>query len=385
VPSTTSAFWHRWSDTMTESPASDTRLRSGLAVPGVLLLLVLFASQMYIWINWWPLKIDWATAFAWSLPQFVLWLLQTPFAIFASRRWSIDDRSRGLWILGHLAISIAYSVVGLGVIDVSDRVLHWAALLGAPVLVTSVRYTIIHLHWGTAIYWLVVAADQTMKYYTESRDRAVEASRLSARLTEATLAALRGQLNPHFLFNTLNSIAVLIRQQPAQAEQMVHRLAAFLRLTLVQSDRSLIPLRDELAFATGYLEIERHRFADRLAVQVDVESSLLDVMVPTLILQPLVENAVRHGIGPWPDGGTITIRGREVGDRLELTVMDDGAGPPPSWQDGVGFANVRRRLEAHFREQAQVAAGKAGNRGFLVCLRLPFHAGTEPTPAVTVA
>src|SRR5262245_22795847 len=132
--------------------SGDTRLQSALAIPGALLLMVLFASQMYIWINWWPTKVDLPTAFVWSLPQLAVWLLQTPLAILCSRRWPIDRTSVGFWVLGHLALSLLYSLVGLVAIDLSDRILHWASLLGAPVLVTNLRYTLIHVHWGTAIY-----------------------------------------------------------------------------------------------------------------------------------------------------------------------------------------------------------------------------------------
>jgi two-component system, LytTR family, sensor kinase len=361
--------------------ATDQHLRSALGVAGVLVLLVLFASQMYIWINWWPIRIDWPTALAWSLPQYLIWLTLAPLVLRANRRWPLEHGPRGIRILGHLIGSILFSAVGLGILDLSDRVFHWAPLMGAPTLVTSVKYTIIHLHWGTAIYWLVIAADQTLKYYAESRETAIEASQLSEQLDQATLTALRSQLNPHFLFNTLNSIAVSIRQDPARAEGMVYRLADFLRLTLSQSDRSVIALKDELDFAVSYLDIERNRFADRLAVRIEVDPPLLEVSVPTLILQPLVENAVKHGIGPRPGGGTITIRGKRAGDRLELSVSDDGAGPSRKRPDGVGLANVRRRLDTHFAGRAELVTGPGDRSGFVARLFLPLDRGA-PTMGV---
>jgi signal transduction histidine kinase len=322
------------------------RVARTMAGGGVALLGILFASQMFVWINWWPIRIGWATALAWSLPQLAIWLLLTPIAVRLSRRYPIERGRRWARLTGHALASLAFGAVGLVLLDVSDRVLGWASLMGAPELVTRLKYTIIHFHWGTAIYWVVLGADHTVRSYGEVRESELQLSR-------AQLATLRVQLHPHFLFNTLNSIAVLVRRDPAAAEEMLHRLSGFLRGVLDEAEVPWVTLAEELERLRDYVGIEETRFEDRLQVRFEVEGDAMTGVVPTFLLQPLVENALRHGLAPKPGPGTIEILATRVGDRLHLTVKDDGVGLGAApRQDGIGLATTRRRLEALYGDGA---------------------------------
>jgi len=186
--------------------------------------------------------------------------------------------------------------------------------------------------------------------YREARRAELRESRLETELARAQLETLRVQIQPHFLFNTLGSIAALVRRQRnAQALEMLVGLSDFLRATLERSERPWVPLREELDVLSLYVDLQRVRFADRLRVEIDAEEGTLEQPVPTLILQPLVENAIRHGIAPRAAPGTITVQAHLDAERLHLSVADDGAGLPEGFDAardaGIGLGNVRSRLE----------------------------------------
>jgi len=175
-------------------------------------------------------------------------------------------------------------------------------------------------------YWLILAGFYAFDYYVKFRDREVRASQLETRLAEAQLRALRMQLQPHFLFNTLNSISSLMYSDLEAADSMMTRLADFLRLTLESDGAQEVSLGRELEFVARYLEIERTRFRDRLTIHLDVNPETLDAEIPNLLLQPLVENAIRHGIGKRQNAGRIDIITRRKSDRLDVRIRDDGPG-----------------------------------------------------------
>jgi two-component system LytT family sensor kinase len=225
-----------------------------------------------------------------------------------------------------------------------------------------------------------------MHFYHESIARARETSGVRAELAQAELRALRAQVQPHFLFNTLNSIAALIPVDARAAEEMTTRLAELFRHALSASERETTPLREELAFAHGYLDIERVRFGGRLRVETDVPDGLESLPVPSLLLQPVVENAVRYGIAPRPDGGLVRLSARRDGDRLVLAVEDDGPGIPadalaralgagePRAPGGRGFGlfALRERLRALGASLAIETPPAGGTR---VTVTLPLNPG----------
>lgn len=224
------------------------------------------------------------------------------------------------------------------------------------------------------IYWIIVSIVHTLTFYRRSHERERRALELESSLASARLQALRMQLHPHFLFNTLNAIATLVHKDPQAADEMITNLGELLRATLDTSDQE-IPLRRELDFLARYLEIQQVRFGDRLRVEKKIDAAALDGLVPTLILQPLVENAVRHGIEPQTGAGLVQIRAQHSGEVLRLTVHDSGAGPKQhaQAQEGIGLANTNGRLQALYGERARLMFTSESEGGFSVELEIPFH------------
>jgi LytS/YehU family sensor histidine kinase len=205
---------------------------------------------------------------------------------------------------------------------------------------------------------------------------------LGTELLEAKLQALRMQLNPHFLFNTLNTISALIHDDPSMADRMVVRLGDLLRRTLEHRDAHEVPLRDELSFLRDYLAIEQARFGDRLTATIDVAPETESLYVPFLLLQPLVENAIRHGIEPREEPGHVTVTARRDGNQLELRVVDNGdgladaAGAPPS--EGIGLANTRTRLAYLYEDEHSLELRNGSRGGLEVRVRIPCRTAARP-------
>jgi two-component system, LytTR family, sensor kinase len=204
------------------------------------------------------------------------------------------------------------------------------------------------------------------------RERRLSAAALERELAEARLGALQAQLRPHFLFNTLHSIHALIHLDRAKAQEMTRRLRHLLERTLGGGSAWEVPLEEELEVLESYLAIERTRFSDRLSVEVEVEPAARAVLVPSLILQPLMENAVRHGVAPRPEPGRVVVRARLAGELLELVVADDGAGPPPGGvRERHGLGNTRSRLRHLHGAAGELAISRSWLGGFQVTVRLP--------------
>ncbi len=238
------------------------------------------------------------------------------------------------------------------------------------------------------IYWAVVGVRQAWEYYLRYRERDLQASRLAAQLAQAQLEALKMQLQPHFLFNALNAISALMHQDVELADRMVARLGELLRRTLDSAGAQEVPLREEVEFLVPYLEIEQARYGDRLRVRLDVEDATLDARVPNLILQPLVENAIRHGIAPRAEGGQVEVRASRQHGVLELQVRDDGpglpGGRPLQLKEGVGLANTRARLRQLYGDEHLFEMRNGPEGGLVVMLAFPFRegpAGPAPTTA----
>ncbi len=225
------------------------------------------------------------------------------------------------------------------------------------------------------LYAAIICAVFAILYYNRFREREVAASELAVQLSQAQLRALRMQLNPHFLFNALNTIAMLVRKEDGHAAvRMLAGLSDLLRYALDDDAADEVPLAGELAFLDRYLAIERTRFGDRLRVTVDVDAHVLDALVPNLILQPLVENAVRYGVAPRAAGGAICISASRTGSELVLAVSDDGPGlaDEASMSAGVGLTNTRERLARLYGVTGTLAIANA-SAGVVVRITIPYH------------
>lgn len=236
------------------------------------------------------------------------------------------------------------------------------------------------------IYVMIVTAVLTLAYAHDAKERAIRAARLQAQLAEAQLNALGAQLQPHFLFNTLHLISALVRPEPKRAEQLIARLSELLREMLDNSDRVEVTLREEIAFIEKYADIQETRFGPRLQVVFEIAADTLELEVPRLVLQPLVENAIRHGIAPRSNSGTVDIRSERSGDRLTLVVRDNGIGVPPdtAMREGVGLRSTRARLQQIYGADGSftiASNGGSGASGGATCtIVIPCRSGDAGGP-----
>ena len=227
------------------------------------------------------------------------------------------------------------------------------------------------------IYWIIVSVAHASLFYRRSQERERKALELAAGLAQAKLQALRMQLQPHFLFNTLNAISTLVHRDARAADEMIGNLSDFLRLTLETADQQEIPLRQELDFLDHYLAIEQVRFGERLRVSREIAPEALSALVPSLILQPLVENAIRHGLEPSRQAGLLTITASRAEGAVRLVVRDNGVGlkpaPAAAGREGIGLANTRARLRELYGEAARLELKAGPEGGLAVEITLPFH------------
>jgi len=235
------------------------------------------------------------------------------------------------------------------------------------------------LDWLLMTYLFLIGVAFALAYRRESEASAVNSAQLETRLIEAQLQSLQRQLHPHFLFNTLNTISGLIRTDPGGADKMIDQLGDLLRMTLHKSGIQEVPLKEELDVLQKYVEIEQTRFGNRLNVEMDVQPETLDAQVPSLLLQPLVENAIRHGIAPNARPGWIAVQASRDHEELLLEIRDSGDGLPPdrlmALNRGVGLDNTRARLEHLYPHKYQFTFSNL-ERGFCVTIRIPFQGET---------
>ena len=322
-------------------------------------------------------------ALAQSLLASTIWAFFTPPVVWLARRCV---PTRGNWIVP--IASLGAGGVLFAVAHCTAYQLAYPLLMGFPLVMSTqiaalpqmLRF-LLPTHLVT--YAAIVGATWTLSYSRLSRERELRASQVKTRLLSARLQALKMQLHPHFLFNTLNSILPLVFRDRDAASRTVVRLSDLLRLSLQNEGSDLIPLRKELELLKVYLEIQQTRFQDRLTVRLDVEPGIADALVPNLILQPLVENAIKHGIAVKPGSGQIEVHARRTGrDRVALRVVDDGPGPSDATGrpggDGVGLRNTRDRLELLYPGEHLFELGGAPGRGFEVTLVFPLAFASEP-------
>jgi two-component system, LytTR family, sensor kinase len=277
--------------------------------------------------------------------------------------------ARRLPLRRHVAFHALASVVSCAVWAGSGAVLRRLLIPGPDGAITTqflVSWFFITLPFGVAVYFAVVGAEQAVFYFFESRTRSVQ-------LAQARMDALRAQLNPHFLFNSLNAVGVLVRDQDtATASRVIEELGAMLHELLKADAAHEITLAEELAFLQRYLSVEQIRFSDRLRPSFDIDAGALGAAVPSLVLQPLVENALRHGIARRTEAGHVHVAGRREGDELVLAVTDDGPGVVAS-PGGIGLANIRSRLETLHGDRARLDLAPNPGGGTVATVRLPYR------------
>lgn len=325
--------------------------------------------------------VGWGVAFSRGSKEMLAYAVCTLGVLWVAGRLRLEARHRVRWIASHMACAIVFALAHVTLVSVLEageisvqtgKVLTFGYLFSK----LSVAYAISNLFK----YWIIVLGHLGWHYYTAYRERERQAAALATELVQARLQALRMQINPHFLFNTLNTISALIHDHPDAADRMVVRLSELLRRTLDRGDVQEVPLREEIDFLKSYLEIEQMRFPDRLTVTWSVEPKTRELLVPHLILQPLVENALRHGIMPREEAGRIEIGARLVdGAHLEMTVRDNGKGLNGAdglsqnghGRQGIGLKNVRSRLTQLYGGAQEFTLANAAGGGVEARVRIP--------------
>ena len=324
--------------------------------------------------------------------EFGDWLLYaflTPGVFAISRRWPLARPHLVRRILLHLFMSLLFCVAwatcgqALRLILVrlfAPQIYHTAMQAGLAqfwrgVGVEWLSWIFITLPFGVAVYLCVVGIEHATRYFVEARDREVQVARLSEQLASARFAALQSQLNPHFLFNTLNTITVLVRDNDrAGAVSIVEHLSELLRRTLTRHGANEVTLGEELDLVRQYVAIEQARFSDRLRPEFSVPNSLLQAALPSFSLQHLVENAIRHGIAKHPDAGLLAINAERRDDMLVITVVNDGVSidPAAAIPPGHGIANTRERLRALYGDKGSLEIVPRPEGGTIAILRVPW-------------
>jgi len=311
----------------------------------------------------------------------------TPAILWLGRRWAVEEGNHTRQIAFHFCASILFALVSTALEVPVLVALGMAPALGGPrSFVLDFWYLLPYdLHGGVIRYWAVVGLQALFRSNREARRREREAlelkfhsAQLAQQLTASQLSALKMQMHPHFLFNTLGAIMVLVRQQKGhEAEAMLSRLSDLLRHSLDDVDAQEVPLWRELDFLRLYLSIEQVRFEDRLRVRIDAGPEVANALVPHMALQPIVENAVRHGLGQSEEPVLIHVSVSKENSHITLTVTDDGPGCPPVFQEkGIGLNNTRSRLNRLYGAQAGFSVENRVPRGVRVTMTVPYRTGT---------
>jgi two-component system, LytTR family, sensor kinase len=289
---------------------------------------------------------NWSRALLGSLAQWWSWGLVAPLMFWTDARIPFKENQLGMRALAHLLVSVPLTLLCFYVAVVVS-VLLGVGKTSALTHPLSVLNTF-GLLWSWLVYWVIFGVIQTFRYYEHYRASELRLERMERNFSQARLNALRMQLDPHFLFNALNTVSSQVERNPRLARTMIEHLGDLLRLSLDARDRQEIPLAEELAFLDHYVAIQKIRFADNLRIEIRVASEVKYALVPCLIVQPLVENAIRHGISRRAAGGTVTVMAQHRAGQLEIRVADDGVGLPNGWtldtSSGMGLSVTRERI-----------------------------------------
>jgi two-component system LytT family sensor kinase len=326
-------------------------------------LALLFTSQVWIDYAYARRPLSWFRAFLVALVDWELWALATPLVAWLCARFPFSRARWGVPLAVHLPAGIALGGLKL----------FLEAML-TPLIVGSGRpgpFSFLKIHLTLLTYWGIVATIHVVQHYRLARARELRAAQLEMELARAQVEALKMQLHPHFLFNTLNTVAGLMRDDPDAAELMLAKLAELLRRTFETADVQELRLDEELDFIEAYLTIQRLRYGDRLRVSIDVSDAVRQARVPSLILQPLVENAIRHGVAEKPGPGRVEIGARLERAEVVVTIANDGPSLPVTVREGYGLRNTRSRMLALYGARGSFVFGPQPNGGAVATLRIP--------------
>src|SRR6266853_3275311 len=307
-------------------------------------------------------------ALLFSLTLWWSWGLVTPLILWVDRQIHVSSKQLARRVLAHFLPSLLVTAVYvylLGAVRAAFGIAEWKALPSIRVLVDSLRGLFL---WNWLNYWLILGAWQAYRYYDHYIAGELRLERLEKNFSEARLNALRMQLDPHFLFNALNTISSQVERDPKLARGMIEHLGDLLRLSLESKDRQEVPLAEEMAFLEHYLAIQKIRFGDHLRIETQIAPEVTYASVPCFFVQPLVENAIRHGISRRASGGTVIVSAHRDGNRLDIRILDDGVGLPPGWtletSTGLGLSVTRERIAglypngaSHFDVRRRIGGG----------------------------
>ena len=344
-------------------------LQAGLIIGGWTLLALLFVPQTYYANSRAPSPMTVWDALVANLVLFYRWAALTPLVLWLGRRFPIERKRifRNLLILILLEVPVA--LFQLRVLDFVNRLIFGEA--GALWQITSLKSLFIWVGaFDVQVYWSLLAVSQALAYFRKYQER-------EFRLAQAQLQMLKMQLHPHFLFNTLNAISELVYESPKKAERTITQLSDLLRLSLKGGGGQEVTLKEELEFLRKYVEIQQTLLQERLAVRWEIEDETLDALVPNMLLQPLIENSIRHGIAGRARGGRVEVSARREDGMLRLEVCDDGVGFPAggarALRYGVGLSNARARLEHLYGGAHRFRLGEGRRGGAAVSIEIPFR------------
>ena len=377
---------HNFASRTNETSASYNRI-VWLLVIGIWSVLSIFMGiQLTLQYSRSGTPIEWYRGIAMEMLYCSLWVVTFPVTRWLARNIRITRTTWASGIIIHIVAGILLSSFTMAM----RPVLSWLILGLANDAVTMariIRALYSFLDFGMMSYLINILISFSFEYFYRVRERDLRMTQLETQLVQSQLHALKMQLQPHFLFNTMNAIAMLARKNDTDSVlQMINRLSALLRRALTEQTAQTIPLREEIELVKLYLEIEQVRFNDKLSVRFDVAPDALDALVPNFLLQPLVENAVRHGIAVSSKGGSILIAAKTERDQLLLTIYDSGPGLNGELSDltghGIGLANTIARLQKLYGEQSTfMLSGKNGS-GTTATVSIPYRA-TSPLATTT--
>lgn len=353
-----------------------------LLLLGWSLVAIITTSQIYLELVTYNQPADLKRLFLTQFLQWNFWVAATPFIGWLAKRFRIES---GRWVKGlavHIPTSVFVAASHISYIVFISTLLAPADPQGRTrtffQFFLGLSYT---YHIELLIYWAILGATYAFDYYKKYRERELRASQLEAQLSQANLQALRMQLQPHFLFNTLNAIATLVRDnQNKAAIEMIVGVSELLRQVLDKMGQQEVTLKEEMEFIERYLEIQQMRFGERLKVDTQIAPDTLDCLVPNLVLQPIVENAIRHGLSPRKETGYLVITSGREGERLRLSVFNNGVLLQENWNmeeaHGLGLSNTRARLEQLYNHAQEFSLCNMSD-GVMATIKLPLHVSTN--------